>query len=214
MHRPQLERIRLLSARFHELQGLRVALAGAAITLGVGAYLFAAPEPTNNGALAALVVSFIPVLPGVRWLNRYYAATFGRQVFNPKPLLRPALFLLGYAMIGTVLNATIPAVPAGAPTIAVVAIVSLWVALRDWPWRAYYLIVPAALALAFFATPSGGGALASDLRLVAIFLALGLAMVAIGLLDHLLLVKLTKESRAVAGAAAEADDAAVTRREE
>jgi hypothetical protein len=198
MDRERLDRIRLLSARFHELQGLRVALAGAAIAVGVGAYLFATPEPTNHGALGALVVSFIPVVPGVRWLNRYYAATFGRQVFNPKPLVRPGLFLFAYTAIGSVLNATVPAVPAGAPTVAVVALVSVWLALRDWPWRAYYLFVPAVLALAFTATASGGGALDPDLTLCVLFLALGVSMAAVGLLDHLLLVKLTKQSRALA----------------
>ena len=200
MDRLQLERVRLLSARFYELQGLRVALAGAAITAGVGGYLFATTAPTNNGALAALVVSFVPVLPGVRWLNRYYAATFGRQVFKPKPFVRPAFFLFGYAAIATVLNTTVPAIPAGAPTLAVVAVVSVWLAVRDWPWRAYYLLVPAALAFAFTLTTSGGGALDSNLTLVVLFLALGVSMTAVGLLDHLLLVKLTKASRALAGA--------------
>jgi hypothetical protein len=200
MDRQQLERIQLVSARFHELQGLRVALAGAAIAVGVGGYLFVTPEPTNNGALGALAVSFLPVIPGVRWLNRYYAATFGRQVFNPKPFVRPAVFLLVYAAIGAVLNATIPAVPAGAPTVAIVAFVSVWVVLRDWPWRAYYLLVPAALALVFTVTASGGGALDPNLTLCMLFVALGVSMTAIGLLDHLLLIRLTKESRSIAGA--------------
>ena len=201
MDRKQLERIQLLSARFHELQGLRAALAGAAIAVGVGGYLLATAEPTNNGALGALVVSFVPVVPGVWWLNRYYAATFGRQVFTPKPFVRPALFLLAYTAVGMVLNATIPAIPAGAPTVAVVALVSVWVALRDWPWRAYYLLVPAALALAFTVTASGGGALDPGLTLSVLFVTLGVSMAAVGLLDHLLLVKLTQQSRALAGPA-------------
>lgn len=200
MDHKRLERIRLLSARFHELQGLRAALAGAAIAVTTGAYLLVTPAPTNNGAMVALVIAFLPVLPGVRWLNRYYADTFGRQVFDPKPYVRPSLFLLWYAAIGTLLNASIPAIPAGTPTAATVAIVSVWVALRDWPWRAYYLLAPAAVALAFTATASGGGFLAPGQTLVVSFLAIGLSMVAIGLLDHWLLVRLMKESRALAGA--------------
>lgn len=70
---------------------------------------------------------------------------------------------------------------------------------RDWPWRAYYLLVPAAVALAFTATASGGGTLNPDLTLCVLFVTLGVSMAAVGLLDHLLLVKLTNESRALAG---------------
>ena len=80
MDQHQLDRIQLLSARFHELQGLRVALAGACMAVGVGGYLIATPQPTNNGAMIAMLLSFVPVVPGVAWLNRYYATTFGRQV--------------------------------------------------------------------------------------------------------------------------------------
>ena len=28
------------------------------------------PAPANNGAIVAMLVSFVPVVPGVRWLNR------------------------------------------------------------------------------------------------------------------------------------------------
>jgi hypothetical protein len=199
MDRHQLDRVRLVSARFHELQGLRVALAGAAIAGGVAGYAFATSAPTHNGVIAALVLSFIPVAPGVWWLNRYYAARFGRQVSNPKPFVRPALFVIGYTTIGWVLNATVDADAVGAPTLAIVALISAWVGFRDWPWRAYHLLVPVALAITTVMA-SGGGAIDPGRMLVALFIALGLSMVAIGLLDHLLLVKLTKESRAIAGA--------------
>ena len=83
MDQHRLDRIRLLSARFHELQGLRVALAGACMALVVGGYLIATPQPTNNGAMIAMLVSFVPVVAGMPRLNRYYATTFGRQVWSP-----------------------------------------------------------------------------------------------------------------------------------
>jgi hypothetical protein len=103
------------------LQGLRVAFTGLCIAVGLGIYLAAAARPTDNGAMIALLVSFVPVVPGMAWLNRYYTATFGRQVAQPTPtwwrLAWISLFLfMAY------LNARIPSIPAGAPTLSVVAV--------------------------------------------------------------------------------------------
>ena len=194
MDQQRLERIRLLSSRFHELQGLRVALAGTAIIIAVGGYLIAAPVPTNNGAMIALAVSFVLMLPGMWGLNRYYATTFGRQVWRPGRFTR--WFLPAYFLVAWLLNASIPSIPAGAPTVATVVVVSVWVAIRDWPWRVYYLAAPLAVAVAFSFTASGGGVLNPHLTLAVIFLTMGAAFVPIGMLDHMLLVKLMKEARA------------------
>ena len=189
----RLERIRLLSSRFHELQGLRVALAGIAIILAVGSYVMAAPVPTNNGAMIALGASFLVMVPGMWWLNRYYAETFGRQVWKPGRFTW--LFLPAYFVVASLLNTFIPSIPAGAPTAATVVVVSMWVAIRDWPWRAYYLAAPLAVAMAFPFTASGGGVIDPQLTLAVLFLTIGAAFVPIGLLDHMLLVKLMKEAR-------------------
>ena len=193
MDREQLDRIRLLGSRFHNLQGYRVALAGVAITLAVGGYLTLAREPTNNGAMIALGASVVLMAPGVWWLNRYYAETFGRQVWKPGRFAKA--FLPAYFVIASVLNAWIPSIPAGAPTAATVVVASMWVAIRDWRWRAYYAAVPIVVAIAFASTASGGGTLSPDLTLGIIFLSVGASFVPIGILDHLLLVKLVEELR-------------------
>lgn len=200
MDQQRLERIRLLSSRFHELQGLRVALAGIAIIIAVGGYLIAAPVPTNNGAMIALAASFVLMGPSMWWLNRYYAATFGRQVWKPGRFTW--LFLPAYFVVASLLNASIPSIPAGAPTAATVVVVSVWVAIRDWPWRAYYLAAPLAVAMAFTFTASGGGVMNPHLTLAVIFLTIGASFVPIGMLDHMLLVKLMKEARAPESATA------------
>jgi len=199
-HRLRLDRIRLLSARFHELQGLRVALAGASMALVVGGYLIAAPRPTNNGAMVAMLVSFVPVVAGMPRLNRYYATTFGRQVWSPSR--KPWLFLGVYIVVSSSLNTWIPSIPAGTPTMAIVALASLWVAIRDWPWRGYYLGATAAVVIGFTVSAPVGGLLAPNMTLGTMFLLLGTSMVPIGLLDHLLLVKLMKEARAPEAASA------------
>ena len=194
MDQHRLNRIRFLSQRFNELQGLRVAFTGLCIALGLGSYLAVTAQPTDNGAMVALVVSFAPVVPGVWWLNRYYTSTFGRQVSVPTPRWWQLAMipLFGFMVF---LNAQFPSIPAGAPTLMVVAIASAWVAIRDWPWRAYYLGGTAAVALSFAASASGAGILGPGKTLGAMFLAVGISMVPIGLLDHFLLVRLVNESR-------------------
>ena len=196
MNQDRLERIRLLSRRFHELQGLRVALAGATITLCVGAYLTLAAEPSNNGAIAAVMLSFLLIVPGVFSLNRYYATRFGRQVMSgPRHPRRLLLFWFVYMVVTGTLNARIPEIPAGAPTLAVVAFASTWLAVRDWPWRAYYLLATVAVGTGFIASAPITGVLAPNMTIAVISLLFSASMVAIGLLDHLLLVRLMKDAR-------------------
>ena len=193
MDQQRLEHIRLLSSRFHELQGLRIVLAGIAIVIAVGGYLIVAPVPTNNGAMIALAASFALMGPGVWWLNRYYAATFGRQVWKSGRFTW--LFLPAYLVVASLLHASVPSIPAGAPTAATVVILSVWVAIRDWPWRAYYLAAPVAVATAFAFTASGGGGVNPHLTLAILFVTIGISFVPIGVLDHMLLVKLMNEAR-------------------
>ena len=197
MTRERLERIRLLSRRFHELQGLRVALAGASLTVVVGGYATLAPDPTNNGAIAAVLLSFLLIVPGVLSLNRYYAAKFGRQVMSPRPHHPVRLALIGtaYMVLAGILNARFPEIPAGAPTLATVGLASIWLAVRDWPWRAYYLLATMAVAIGFVASAPITGVLAPNMTIAVIMLLLGASMVAIGLLAHMLLVKLMKDAR-------------------
>jgi hypothetical protein len=189
-----LERIRLLSARFHELKGLRLALTGACITLVVGGYLLTEPAPTDTGSMVALLAAFVLLIPGMVWLGRYYDSTFGRQ--ERKPSRHTLAFVVGFNIVAWTLNAAIPSIPPGGPTLGLVVMGSLWLAIRDWPYRGYYAGVAAAVVAAFAATASGGGPLAPNLTLGTLFLAVGASFVPVGLLDHLLLVRLMKETSA------------------
>jgi hypothetical protein len=66
MDQHHLNRIQFLSRRFNELQGLRVAFTGLCIAVGLGIYLAAAARPTDNGAMIALLVSFVPPAASLR----------------------------------------------------------------------------------------------------------------------------------------------------
>jgi hypothetical protein len=195
MDQHRLEHIRFLTSRFHELQGLRVAVAGAALAAVMGAYLIAAPTPTDNGAMIATLASLVPMVPGEWWARRYYTKTFGQVASAPRDRRWPPVFFFVYFLIAWCLNTWIPSLPAGAPTAAIVALASLWVAIRDWPWRAYYLGATLAVAIGFAASASGAGLLGPGMTLVTIFLLLGTSLVPIGVLDHLQLVKLMREAR-------------------
>lgn len=194
MDQQHLDRIRLLSARFHELRGLRVALAGVCIALIVGGYLALSAQPTNNGTMVALVVSFIPVIPGVWLLNRYYATTFGRQAPSTPPAHLQWVPLV-FMTLAMVVNAAIPSMPSAAPTAITAALISVWLVVRDWPHRAHYLMVTAAVGIGIAVSASGAGLLPPHLTLGTLFVLLGLSFVPVGLLDHLLLVRLMKEAR-------------------
>jgi hypothetical protein len=198
MDQNRLARIKLLSSRFHALQGFRVALAGATLAIVMAGYVSLMPAPTNDGALTALGAWAALMIPGEWWLQRYYARTFGRQVVKPQPgkLVRTLVFFSIYFVIALFLNSRFPAIPSGAPTAFTVALLSLWVAIRDWPWRAYYLGATIAVAIALGLSAAVSGVLDPRLTLAAMFFAVGSSMVPIGLLDHRLLVKLVEEARA------------------
>src|SRR5688500_6199885 len=99
MDQHRLNRIRFLSQRFNELQGLRVTFTGLCITIVLGGYMAVSGRPTDNGAMVALVLSFVPVVPGVWWLNRYYTSTFGRQVSAPTPKWRMLIMIPVFALL-------------------------------------------------------------------------------------------------------------------
>jgi hypothetical protein len=194
-----LERIRFSSARFRELQGLKVAVAGASIAVVVGGYLIAGPAPTAGGTLVALGVAGILMMPGVLWLTRYYASTFGRQTSGASVDRQTRITFL------TLWWVTVCFSPF-APTAFTVAVVSWWIAIRDWPWRAYYLVTSMPVLIGFMAN-AFDPRVDAGVRVALTYFLLGVSLVPVGLLDHRLLVKLMEEARTpdVAAASARGD---------
>ena len=189
-----LARVRLLSNRFLELQGLRVASAGATIAIVFGGYL-ATGHPSHTGGMIALGATFALMLPGQWWAHRYYATTIGRQVPKPRKFWPTLMFLNGYWLIAVYLNRRFPEIPAGAPTAATVVLASLFVAIRDWPWRVHYVGVAVAVATALGSNVIGVDAIDRGMALTMTFFVTGVSMIPAGLLDHRLLMKLIRETQ-------------------
>jgi hypothetical protein len=201
MDHQQLSRIQLLSRRFLELQGLRVALAGGTLAIVLGGYMLATP-PNHTGVSIAVLMAFLLMIPGELWLHQYYARTVGRQVPKPAKLWQTLVFFNVYFVIGMYLNRRFPEIPAGGPTMGIVVLYSLLVTIRDWPWRAHYLLVALAVVSAFVPNVVGVEEIDRGRTLAMTTFAGAVAFVIAGLLDHRLLMRLTAEARQPEAAAA------------
>ena len=186
----QLETIRLVTERYRDLQGLRLVFAGAMVAATSGGLLIAgAPQ---RAVLIALIATFIAMWP-VQWLlDRYYTAKFGRTVRRPSPIA-------GWWLLGAMaVLATLTGEPFGPgqimiATFLIAAGAAFWIVVRDWPVRAHHLLGCAALV---FGASVQLASLHSDAlpRAQALsFLALGLAYIPVGLLDHRLLASVMRD---------------------
>lgn len=182
--RESLDRVRLVSRRFTELQGLAVAAAGMLFVLVFGVYLVAAPAP-GRGIWIALAIAFLLAVPLTHLSRRYYAATLGRV--SPNAFRLSLVQVVAMALAMGVLDRVL-SVPAPANALPIAAAGALWIAIRDWPFRFYHLAgcLAALGAFALQIMPNTG--LSADVALAAGFGVVGLVYVPIGLLDHRLLV--------------------------
>jgi hypothetical protein len=185
----RLRRIRLVSHRYYELQGLRGALVGTAFTLSMGWYLVA--TGWKEGVIHpgfALALAFAIMIPGMLWLDRYYATTFGRV----KPdaavqRLGTVVIPIGAGVATIVDNWVLNS--SGAGLFLALGAFWLWVAIRDWPLRGYILVEVIAAFVAGAVQLTGAARQAPDSALAAGFLLIGVAEVMTGFADHRLLTR-------------------------
>jgi len=188
MDHDALERIRIISERFIELQGLRLALMGSVFTLVFGIYLIA--EPPNGSAIwIAMAVSFALGVPAERWVSRHYESTYGR--LSPKRATSASGWGFGRGIaIGIAMLAMdkVFGVPPPASVLVFGAPAALWIVIRDWPLRRYHLGAAVAWVCALLLQTTSQAAVAPDMAAAAGFLLIGVVYVPIGFLDHRLLV--------------------------
>jgi hypothetical protein len=186
--RQTLARIRIVSERFVELQGLRVALGGSVFTLVFGTYLITEPPHGMVSIWIAMALSFAVLVPVERWVRSYYASTFGRQ--QPKGFATNAgsgwqrgMAIGAGLVVVDKLFGTQP--PAG--TFLVLSVMMLWVTIRDWPFRRHQLGGAAAGACAFLLQLTPEAAAEPDTAIAAGFFLMSAMWVPVGILDHQLL---------------------------
>lgn len=190
----RLATIRLVTERYTELQGLRVAFAGGLIAAVCGAVLIATPEPALQVVNLALLAAFGVNLVAHLVLARHYRRRYGRTTVSPS---RAAMgwFALALVAVITVVDSRFRTGPF-AGLLVVGAVSALWIVVRDFPKRAYHLFAVAGSALGamlmFMAsgTPQLGRAQALGMFVF------GLAYIPIGLLDHRLLASTMRRSAA------------------
>jgi hypothetical protein len=202
----RLERIAFVTRRFGDLQGLRSASLGAALIVCVVFWTllpdgFAPPSIHHLPLLAQMMM-----LSLTRGLDAYYARSFGRALSEGRhgavsnqnlwsqPATRGPAMVITAMFVDALKDPYLPGISLGAATLAAY---SSWVLVRDWPERMHHLIGLAAgvagmliasslpVVQRSFSDPIDPFTAAGIVLSYAIF---GLGLLAVGLLDHRLLV--------------------------
>jgi hypothetical protein len=180
----RLARIRLVTERFNELQGLRAALIGSAFAFAMMGCLIATGWRDNGIALfVALGLALVLIMLGEPWLDGYYAATFGRVAAPsaPEKWLVPAGVVVIVAL--TVFG------PHHGGIFLFLGTRSLWIAIRDWPLSQHHFFSAAAAAIAAATQLTDVARQAPDSAFAAGFLLVGVVTTMTGFADHRLLAE-------------------------
>jgi hypothetical protein len=197
-----LARLRLVTERFWELQGLRSALLGSVILVGLAVYVVLASLTDLAGGVSGtmgLVAALLILFPGMVWLDRYYATAFGR--LKPSPAGRRfGMYVVPGVLLSAYLIEKVWRLPVFTLYFAAWGVIGLWVTIRDWPLRKHYLLEMAAAvvsaALQWKAVPHQDMAFPDPLAL----LVFGLGLALTGFMDHRLLASTMHDHTASGGA--------------
>ncbi len=205
MPEQDLARIAFVTRRFEELQGLRSASLGAGLILSVVAWSLLPGEQRMQPYPHLPLAAQMTLLGLTRGLDGFYARSFGRvprtprfdRAYTPSIWLQPGVrvpMLIVMAMLVDVLKD--PYLPRLSFAGAILAGYSLWVVVRDWPHRIHHVLgtVAGLTTMIIFASlpvterptyrldPETAAGLALSYSMI------GVALLAVGLLDHRLLV--------------------------
>lgn len=174
-----LATIRLVATRYRELQGLRLVLAAAVFLALLAADWFDDfPRP-----LAALLVCAIWSFAEA-YLNHYYSRRFG--VVEQPASVMAAIF--GLALVISLILSWGTGSPD--PMLAVFATAHIWIAVRDFPLRAYHLLGFLSVGAVFASTSIPHIVSLHPGVMLTLYPA---SLIAIGFLDHHLLATLRVE---------------------
>jgi hypothetical protein len=191
-----LARIRFVTARHGELQGLRQLMIAVACLASFWSrpYIEALRDLGSIDAAAGLILLILPfvaVIAARPALNRYYARRFGTVAGSADRLSRDPI---GWAVLligGFALD--VATLDSGRPIGVLIAgtVVALHIVVRDWPWRAHHLVTTVVCCSAALLIATGAGFRVDsfdELRRGPLSILLGLQLVS-GVLDHRLLLR-------------------------
>lgn len=182
----RLARIRLVTQRYNELQGLRYVLVGASYIVGMGGALIASRwNLATRDLVIAFGLAFAVLIPGMWWIDRYYETRFGRL----KPAAATGLtWVIPVTFTGATLFDLMFFRSAYAGIFLGLGCLSLWIAIRDWPLRRHHLVFAAAGFFVAAMQLTEVALRAPDTALAAGFLLIGVFAVLTGFADHRFLV--------------------------
>jgi hypothetical protein len=139
-----LQRLRLATERYWEMQGLRQALVGIVFAVVFGGLLLSGldPVPGRIGAAVALG-ALAAIVAGMLWLDRYYARVFGR-LQPTRAARRFAVWIVPGTLIALMWLHPLVGAPPYSLYFLGWAVFAGWIAWRDWPLRAHHLLDAAA----------------------------------------------------------------------
>ena len=211
----RLERIVFVTRRFGELRGLVCASAGALLILGVVVWSLL-PADTRNVFQNVAFFSAIGTMLATSAAESYYDRWYGQAPLLPpspgddlpvKPDTVGGLIVQSAVMIDALRGLIYPG--GGSITAAAVVAYSIWVLLRDWRYRPYYIFSLAAGAVGLvltWAVPMGLRLESHLNSAVAVpyvlnYALIGIALVTTGLLDHRLLARAMRPAQDMADTA-------------
>jgi hypothetical protein len=183
MDETELTRIRLVTRRFHELKGLFSALIGCTLVAAAGLAMLTPPR-SDAWLLLPVVVGFVAYAG--HWLEKlYYPARFGR-VLQDDEHKKWRWFMTGGISLLMMVDRKLlgGGVPGFVPLL--LAADSMWIVVRDWPFRTHHVVVVAAGVTSSLLYTWAGPATESD-WMIASGLLFGIAFIVTGFADHRLL---------------------------
>ena len=185
-----LARIRFVTARYRGLRGLRAFVWGICMAGYLGFVGFTAGEATSaHDALDSLLFVLMVCLPAAfaqPYMAHYYKTRFGRVGDDDDTGLGPEA-ILPLAAAFTVVMVLLEEYASPLLIVAGWGGFHLWIVVRDFPFRLHHLIGvlgAAVVVAAGWSAPS----LSARAEILAV-LSYSLCFAAVGLLDHLLLVR-------------------------
>lgn len=185
--------IHVVSARYPDMQGLAtVADSGFLLIPGTAFYLVSEEWHVAVFALVLAIYMVVWLAWGLRRLKRYYEERFGRtartRISSHAVTLSVNLGLIGNTC-RLVPHASLP-IAAGI-LIPLLVFIPVWISVRDYPVRAYWLVLAVVGALVGIQF-AGVNIASSDAYyhwLGSSSVGLGLGLVAVGMLDHYFLAR-------------------------